>query len=272
MVGYYQAYKGSTQTPLIYSGSNMVRKVYKGSTLVYQVGFDPITYNVSDSIQEFTVPLGVKKIHVDCVASKGANGGSTGGKGGRVQCDLKVTGGQTLYITVGGIPSGSLTQAYNASDIRTNNAGITNTTSLQSRLVVAGGGGNGGRQGGHNHKGGAGGGLIGGAAPNHLSGGGQGGTQTAGGAHGVYISGSLRGQSVGTNGYFGLGGTGGAACGGAGWYGGGAGFSGDYSSFGVDNAGGGGGSSYTDSSLCSNIIHTQGYKNGSGYVTISFVE
>jgi hypothetical protein len=68
-----------------------------------------------------------------------------------------------------------------------------------------------------------------------------------------------------------MGGTG-TAGGGAGWYGGGAGFAGDYRSVGTQCAGGGGGSSYTDSSLCSNVIHTQGYRNGEGYVTISFVE
>ena len=276
MVGYYQAYKGSTQTPLIYSGNNMVRKVYKGSTLVYQVGFAPITYNVSGSIQEFTVPLGVKKIHADCVASRGCDSSSNGGKGGRVQCDISVTGGQILYIVVGGIPSDSRIASYNASDIRTNNSGITNSTSLNSRLVVAGGGGS-GSSGSGNTAGAVGGGLTGGnASDTGCSGGGKGGTQSAGGAGGANIPWTSQSVTAGGAGSKGLGGNGGSnsgvgGAGGAGYYGGGGGAGGQTKKAGIYGAGGGGGSSYTNAN-CSNVVHTQGYRNGAGYITISFVE
>lgn len=278
-VPYNQLYKGSTNIGYLRTPTNLggkiVKKLYHGSELVYQLGFNPVTFNPSSSIQAFTVPLGVSKIHVDCVASKGANGsGATGGKGGRVQCDLSVTGGQTLYIVVGGIPSAGNVQAYNASDVRTNNSGVTDSTSLNSRLIVAGGGGNcPSSYGSSGTTGGAGGGLTGGKAPDYSSGGGYGGTQSAGGAHGVHVSGELRGGGPGSDGFFGLGGTstGSLGAGGAGWYGGGAGFSGDYRSVGVRNSGGGGGSSYTNSN-CSNVVHTQGYQDGAGYVTISFVE
>lgn len=33
---------------------------------------------------------------------------------------------------------------------------------------------------------------------------------------------------------------------------------------------GGGGSSYTDSTLCSNVVHTQGYQNGAGFISITY--
>ena len=283
MVGYYQAYKGSTQTPLIYANSRLVKKVYKGSELIYQIGFNPVTFNVSSSLQTFIVPLGVSKIHVDCVASKGFTAsldGTTGngGKGGRVQCDLTVNSGDTFYIMVGDIPSSS-SPSYNASDIRFGG------NTLNNRIIVAGGGGSGvvkqdpygvTRQGA---SGGAGGGLTGGTGENMSADrAGQGGTQSAGGL-GAYSSYPYHPFTAG-NGELGVGGTGAAGAGGvagaggAGYYGGGgAGCNGifisaGYSSFG---AGAGGGSSYTNAS-CSNVVHTQGYNDGAGYVTISFVE
>lgn len=37
----------------------------------------------------------------------------------------------------------------------------------------------------------------------------------------------------------------------------------------VECVGGGGGSSYTDSTLCTDVVHTQGYQNGAGYITIT---
>lgn len=63
--------------------------------------------------------------------------------------------------------------------------------------------------------------------------------------------------------------------GGAGWYGGGGAVSGHYwagsSANGSSEAAAGGGSSYTNPTLCSEVVHTQGYRAGSGYVTISMV-
>lgn len=265
MVRYNQAYKGSQHIAYMYHNGSIVKEIYKGSELIYKLGFDPVTYNVSDNLQIFNIPLGVSKIHIDCVASKGNDGWSAGGKGGRVECDLDVTNSSILYIRVGNMNGVSNIAEYNASDIRIGG------TQLENRVIVAGGGGSGGSGTASNIQGGDGGGLVGQAGPNGWSGGGQGGTQSSGGAHGVHVSGDLRGSNHGTDGEFGMGGTG-TAAGGAGWYGGGAGFAGDYRSVGTQCAGGGGGSSYTNSSICSNVVHTQGYNNGSGYVTISFVE
>ena len=202
------------------------------------------TFSPSANIQTFSVPATATSITVDCVASKGADyeSGANGANGGRVQCKATVTGGSTLYVVVGGIPGQTQNATYNASDIRTDNTGITDNTSLSSRIIVAGGGGNGGSY--AEYTPGAGGGLVGG----------YGGTQSSGG-------------SGGNNGTFGLGGNAfnvTAGAGGAGWYGGGG---GKY--IGTKGGSGGGGSSYTDSTVCSRVTHTQGYNDGAGYVKIT---
>lgn len=203
------------------------------------------TFNPSATFQTFTVPTGVTKINADCVSSKGAdNSGILGGKGGRVQCTFPVTGGDSLYIYVGDIPSTANTAEYNASDVRTNNTGITDSTSLNSRILVAGGGGSAGGT----YVGGDGGDLIGGSSTGSYPS--TGGTQSSGGTG--YNSGSL---GLGGNGASPIGGAGGA-----GYYGGGG---------GRINTGGGGGSSYTNSD-CYKIHHTQGYNNGSGYIVFTY--
>lgn len=40
----------------------------------------------------------------------------------------------------------------------------------------------------------------------------------------------------------------------------------------IEMYGGGGGSSYTHPTLCSSVVHTQGFNKGNGYVKISMVE
>lgn len=259
-------YKGNTKikdmgTYGVYLGSRAINAIYNGSRKVYQYLPNPTTFSPSSGFQTYIVPQGCEKLAIDAAASRGQNRGGTGGKGGRVQCTLSVTSGQTLYIFVGDIPTGGNTAQYTACDIRTNNAGITDTTSLNSRLIVAGAGGNGGQNNGDSGggNGGAGGGLTGG------NGGGRGGTQSAGGSAG--------GGSNASNGQLGLGGFGGSAnasggAGGAGYYGGGGGGAGS-SYFVIPGYGGGGGSSYTDSSLCTDVVHTQGYRDGAGYITIT---
>ena len=219
-----------------------ISNVYKGSTLVYLLAFEPVTFTENGT---WTVPAGIRKIAVDCVAASGASSHSAGGKGGRVQCVLNVTSGQVLHLVVGKVGAN-----YNASDIR------TDPEDLNSRLVVAGAGGNG--VGGIGVTAGAsGGGLVGANAGGvYYYAGGTGGTQTSGG-------------SVG--GTFGFGGSSSGGHGGAGWYGGGAGQGGLVKKVGTCVAGGGGGSSYTHPDLCSDIVHTQGFQNDNGYVTLSMV-
>lgn len=262
-------YKGSqkirdTESYGVYKGSQPIVAIYKGSQKVYLFKRS-LTWQAGTTLATYTVPSYVTKIQIDCVGSRGNSGSETGGYGGRVQCKMNVTPGQKFYLTVGSIPSSASTASYNASDIRTNNAGITDTTSLNSRLVVAGGGGSGSTS-YSSAKGGAGGGTTGEDGANQTSsGGGKGGTQSAGGARG---STSVVYPTYGQAGSFGLGGKGAyGGTGGAGWYGGGGGSGGGYVT--TICGGGGGGSSYTNSELCSDVIHTQGYQNGAGYITIT---
>lgn len=238
-----------------------VLQIYKGATLVYTRKFDPVTFTENGT---WVVPAGIRKIAVDCVAASGNGGGA----GGRVRCVLSVEPQTVLYLVVGKVPANWYVAEYNASDVR------TTADDLNSRLIVAGGGG--GRC-SHVASGGAGGGLTGGAGSTtgYVSAG-QGGTQEKGGAGGYPTVGVSVGHAhTAANGAFGLGGNG-SVCGyegnggagGAGWYGGGGG-SGAWNKVGAFTSTGGGGSSYTHPTFCTNVEHTQGFNTGNGYITIS---
>lgn len=246
----------------------------------------PVRFDYTGTIQEYKVPLGVKKLLVDCVAARGKQ--PTGkyfgnkynaGRGGRVECVLDVKSRQVLRIWVAKEPADIKIAEYNASDIRTSNAGVLTEEGLNSRLIVAGGGGSGAENNWSGWEAGQGGGLVGGSTLDSygLS---TGGTQTAGGYNNNYAS--PYGSSPGKPGKFGLGGDG-TQCasavggaGGAGWYGGASGNSFLASNrTGVsDSRGGGGGSSYTNPELCSDVIHTQGYSEatGNGWIILTPVK
>lgn len=271
MVDYNKLFIGNANVKLIYAGQDHVKRIYKGDELIYIYGWNPITFYPTGNMQTFTVPLGTTRVHIDCVGAKGQ--GNNAGKGGRVECDLKVTAGDTLYIMVGAQASAGISApTYNASDIRIGG------TALTDRVIVAGGGGN---QANSGASGGAGGGLVGGNGSSNgegYAGSGLGGTQTEGGAGGTGWSGGQGHHHNGGQGQFGLGGDGSyetvregpSGAGGAGWYGGGGG-AGSYNKAGSFTAGGGGGSSYTNEN-CLNVVHTQGYQDSAGYVRISYVE
>ena len=230
------------------------------------------TFTFTGAQQTFTVPNGVTSISIDAYGAQGgSNSPSTNTNyGGRVQADIAVTPGTTIYVYVGGQPNG-LTGGFNgggngetggqggggASDLR-----IGGTT-YNDRIIVAGGAGGGGFWSSQEVQGGLGGGLNGGNgyrtsfanAP-----GGEGGTQSASG-NGTCVS--LNNPAMA--GGFGFGGVPtGCGCegygGGGGWYGG----------AGSGNCrGGGGGSSYTDPAA-TNVIHDQGVRMGDGEITISW--
>lgn len=257
----------------VYVGSQKIKQIYKGIYPVWGT-FDPMVYTYTGSFQTFVVPHGVDVINFAVAGVKGISGASgkvgTGGNGGLVKGKLKVTGGQILYIYVGEYIAQNnnvYTATYNASDIRTDNTGITDLTSLQSRLVVGGAGGNGGKTYNANYAGdgGAGGGLIGGDGSTNDSG--KGGTQSSGGAYGKGAT------SHGIAGDYALGGNGShgdvinAGAGGSGYYGGGGGGRKSRNSP-YNVGGGGGGSSYTDPTLCTDVVHSQGVIDGAGYVKI----
>lgn len=244
----------------IYSGENPIKCVYYGSNLVYTAIFNHnADYSAQDNFQTWIVPTGITSVTVDMAGAKGY--GSTGG-GGRVQCTLATTPGQTLYIWAGIIPTANNNSTYNASDIRTNNNGKLDTTSLQSRLITAGGAGS--QRGG---SGGAAGYPNGNSGGNNGKGtGGGGASQTGGGGAG----GGTIFPTSGASGKFGLGGQSTGGAGGAGWYGGGSGGSGSYGD--TQYGGGGGGSSYCNPDYCTDIVYTGGYNSGAGYVKISWME
>lgn len=274
-------YKGSVNQGLIYKGNSVITNVYKGSQLVYRLGFDPVTFTENGT---WTVPAGIKQIRVDCVAAQGltfVQGTAEGGLGGRVQCVLSVTSGQLLYIKVG-------KQYTTYTDNRNDSIVYINNDELQA-LIHAGGGGSAANPTWLRHKvakGGAGGGLTGGVgtadAPtsNILA---QGGSQSAGGDGSYFNYPNIKGidgrstgkgkrlyggNAVPDSGQYRCG------CGGAGYYGGGGGLDAyHYEKHELETwaMGGGGGSSYTHPTLCSSVVHTQGYKAGNGYITISMV-
>ncbi|MFK7784356.1 MAG: glycine-rich protein [Crocinitomicaceae bacterium] len=230
------------------------------------------TFTYTGAQQTFIVPAGVTSISVDAFGAQGgANNPATNvNYGGRVQSDIAVTPGATIYVYVGGQANG-LAGGFNgggsgegggqggggASDIR-----IGGTT-YNERVIVAGGAGGGGFWSNQEVQGGLGGGLIGGNGYRTTyagSPGGDGGTQTSS-ANGTCVS--FNNPAV--SGGFGFGGSPtGCGCesygGGGGWYGG----------AGSGNCrGGGGGSSYTDPAA-TNVTHTQGVRMGDGEITISW--
>lgn len=225
----------------------------------------PVRFEYTGELQEYKVQAGVKKLKVECVGSRGFNGGN----GGKVDCVLDVSSIRKLYVWVGGYAAAVDEQIYNASDIRTSAEGITDDTSLHNRLVVAGAGG----ACGGGYAAGAGGGLVGGQGRWDIITTGYPGTQTAGGAHSRNNRGSIKGTpNWGQNGTFGLGGAG-PYVGGSGWYGGGSGGYAYASKAGTQRSGGGGGSSYTHPELCSGVVHTQGFNaDGAGYIILTPME
>jgi glycine rich protein/type IX secretion system substrate protein/Ig-like domain-containing protein len=237
------------------------------------------TYVYTGGSQTYLVPIGVTSVAIDMQGAMGGNDPNNyghGGYGGRVQCNLAVTGGQTLVIYVGGVGQngnnccgayggaggfnggGSNNYWWGAgggggSDVRASGG------ALSDRLVVAGGGGGGSENCGNGQQGGKGGGLTGemgyecsGQYPCNC---GAGGTQLTYGANATCYSATVGGPGQG----------GSPNCctesggGGGGYYGGGAGGYG----------GGGGGSSWTDPVRGSGVTHTPGFNSsGNGIVSI----
>src|SRR5262245_46190618 len=68
------------------------------------VGTAPVvcTYTATGSEQQFTVPAGVTSLHLVAIGGQGGSAGAAGGFGDRLEGDLAVTPGATLYVEVGG--------------------------------------------------------------------------------------------------------------------------------------------------------------------------
>jgi hypothetical protein len=229
------------------------------------------SFSYSGGQQSWTVPNGVTSINATLYGAKGADATYSnpgyGGKGGKIEANIPVTPGQTLYFFVGSTPTCPNCAGWNgggngsssnsgggggASDIRSNG------TNLSNRILVAAGGGGGGCYcfSTYGTNGGDGGGLVGGSGVdnNNSGSGGGGGGQNSGGTAGCSGAGGSLGQGgTGTNGGGG---------GGGGYYGGGA---------GCFDQGGGGGSSYALGNV-TNVIHSFGNNSGFGLITINYTE
>ena len=236
-----------------------------------------ITFGYTGQIESLTFPPNATNIRFEAL---GAQGGKSGGGGGRVTGEFTQVP-EILYITVGGAGGSNAAEpgGFNGGGTAGGSAGVEGSGggasdirigySLSSRIVVAGGGG--GRGSGLGSGGGAGGGLVGANGKTGQGSGGLGGTQSAGG-----LGGATYGDGTsGTAGDWGVGGTGGygplhgGGGGGGGYYGGGGGGA-DADSCCTDAGGGGGGSSYTDPSFVTNVVHTLGVRPGAGQITFSY--
>lgn len=235
-----------------------------------------VTFEYTGDYYLWSPPAGARSLSFDLM---GAQGGRSGGYGGRVTGNFATTP-TSIYIYVGGAGAqgsgaaggfngggaagsgrGDEGSGGGATDIRT-------TTAVNDRIVVAaGGGGSGGFTGG---TGGNGGGTSGSAGTSGQGQGGAGATSSSGG-NGGYPNGG----TWGANGDFGVGGAGGSSStsggggGGGGYYGGGGGGA-DVDSCCSNAGGGGGGSSWAHSSQTSAVTHTAAYRTGAGRAIITY--
>ncbi|WP_331743479.1 Ig-like domain repeat protein [Kitasatospora sp. NBC_01300] len=223
------------------------------------------TFASTGAEQTFTVPGGVTQVDVTAIGGAGGveDNGVGGGRGAQVSGTLTgLSGGQTLYVEVGGTATGGApcagsaqcTGGFNgggsthfggggggASDVRTQ-PGTTPLTTTDSRLIVAAGGGGAGWAGQCTGSPGGDAGQPGTNATCNGGNGGGAGTSTQGGAGGTG-GGGVFGGGTGTLGTGGTGGGPGASltggAGGGGYYGGGGG--GNINPFISPSGGGGGG-------------------------------
>ena len=254
-----------------------VRAVISNPTPVCVGTTCTLTFDSTGDYYLWAPPAGARNVSFDLM---GAQGGKTGGLGGRVQGSF-VSTPSLLYIYVGGagLAGAAAAGGFNGGGAAGGSRGdegsgggatdLRSSTSINDRIVVAGGGG--GTGGFFGGAGGPAGGLTGTAGTNGQGQGGSGGTQSAGGN-----GGSPNGGTWGTGGSLGIGGTGGTSStaggggGGGGYYGGGGGGA-DVDACCTNGGGGGGGSSYNNATLTTAVTHTAAYRAGAGVAVISYV-
>lgn len=253
-----------------------VRAVSSNPTPVCVGATCTVTFESNGDYYLWSPPAGAKNISFDLM---GAQGGRSGGQGGRVTGTL-INTPTSLYVFVGGEGkqgsgvAGGFNGGGNAGSGRGDEGSgggatdIRSTTSMNDRIAVAGGGGGSGGFGGGT--GGSAGGLNASAGTSGQGQGGSGATQSSGG-NGGYPNGG----SWGSTGDFGVGGSGGSSYvsggggGGGGFYGGGGGGA-DIDTCCSNAGGGGGGSSWSHSVQTSNVSHTGGYRAGAGIALLSY--
>jgi hypothetical protein len=264
--GYIKA--GATNTEMKTGGRSG-----HGAARIYFVS-DVSEYAYTGTVKQKVI--NTSKVQIEVWGAQGGGDQGLNASGGYAKGVFNVTPGQTVFIYVGGKPTGS-TGGFNgggnggrsayggggATDVRLNG------TSLTDRIIVAGGGGGFARW--TDGYGGAGGGTVGNSGS--CNGGAGGGSQTAGGVggnvshpqYGGGYSGSLgQGGNGGTTSYDG--GSQGGGGGGGGYYGGGGGNGGQYSD--STHCSGGGGSGYIKTGAVNTEMKT-GVQSGHGYVRIT---
>lgn len=261
----------------------------------------------------FTVPTGCSSVHLEVYGAEGEGGGFTvfpggdttwdGGLGGGVECDLPVSVGDVLNLTVAdagsgqpGFGDGGLAPYANAGNGGGASSVFLNGTTLADAVVVAGGGGGGSEAAEHvdskspdTHS------IttsarIGSAGGDGGNPGADGESQTATGGSGTGAAGTDAGDvtpdTPPTDGDFLDGGNGGddtgvpaisiaGGGGGGGWPGGGGGGT-------VQNtpetanvgttygAGGGGGGSNYAAPATTNVVHSSGVRSGDGLIVLTY--
>ncbi len=239
-------------------------------------GLCTVTFDYTGDYYVYAPPAGIRTMSFELA---GAQGGRTGGLGGKVTGSFSsIPATMNIYVggagkqgasalggfNGGGVAGGSHTDEGSgggASDIRL-------TSALDDRIVVAGGGG--GTGGWVGLAGAPGGGLIAQAGSGSSPNGGGGATQLAGGSGGSgYSAGSGSAGTKGVGGTGGIGSAGGGGGGGGGYFGGGGG-GGDGIPSGTDGAGGGGGSSYASANYTKSVTHTSGARSGNGQVILTY--
>jgi hypothetical protein len=236
-----------------------------------------VTFESTGDYFAWSPPTGAKNISFDLM---GAQGGRTGGLGGRLTGNIN-SAPATLFIYVGGAGAqgSGVNGGFNGGGKAGSGRGdegsgggatdIRSSTALGDRIAVAaGGGGTGGFFGG---TGGAAGGMNGSAGISGQGQGGAGASQSAGGNGGF-----PNGGSWGETGQLGQGGAGGTSTlaggggGGGGYFGGGGGGA-DLDGCCSNAGGGGGGSSWSHPAQVSSATHTAAFRSGAGLAVISYV-
>jgi hypothetical protein len=239
-------------------------------------GLCTVTFDYSGDVYVYAPPTGIRTMSFELA---GAQGGRTGGLGGKVVGTFStIPASMNIYVGGAGKQGTSAAGGYNGGGAAGGSHGdegsgggatdIRLSTLLDDRIVVAGGGG--GTGGWVGLAGASGGGLIAQAGSGINPNGGGGATQLAGGSAGTgFSAGAGTAGAKGVGGAGGIGSVAGGGGGGGGYFGGGGGGA-DGIPSGTDGAGGGGGSSFASSSYTKAITHSTGVRSGNGQVILTY--
>lgn len=239
-------------------------------------GLCTVTFDYTGDVYVYAPPAGIRSMSFEVL---GAQGGRSGGLGGRVTGTFStVPASMSIYVGGAGKQGASTTGGYNGGGTAGGSRGdegsgggatdIRLGAALDDRIIVAGGGG--GTGGWVGLAGAAGGSLNAAAGSGTSPAGGGGGSQLAGGSGGIGSAASSGTAGVkGVGGTGGIGAAGGGGGGGGGYFGGGGG-GGDGISSGTDGAGGGGGSSFASANYTKSVTHAAGSRAGNGRAVLTY--